>query len=88
MDAPEIHCKQTCRQLCTGIELAMTYEKRAILQYASIRNVCTEPEVKNMLNALIIQKQKSIELLERTQALLRSKFEVLDQIRDGFEMQT
>lgn len=81
----EIHCKQTCRNLCTAIEFAMTYEKRAILQYVSIRNVCTEPDVKLMLYELIIQKQKSIELLQKTQAALTSKFEVLDQVREGFE---
>lgn len=86
MSDVQIQCKQTCREVCTAIEIANTYEKRAILQYASIRNVCTEPDVKMMLNELIIQKQKSIELLERTQAMLHTKFEVLDQIRNGFEM--
>jgi hypothetical protein len=61
-------------------------EKEAILKYAYFRDECTYPDVKLMLNELIIQRQKSIQLLESTRELLRSRFEVLDQVREGFEI--
>jgi hypothetical protein len=40
-----------------------------------------------MLNDLIIEKKKAIELLEKTKELVRGKFGVLDQIRDGYELE-
>jgi len=81
-----IQCAHTCKGLCVALELATKQEKEAILQYAYFRDECTYPDVKLMLNELIIQRQKSIQLLEETQALLKSRFEVLDQVRDSFEM--
>ena len=79
-------CAHTCKGLCQALELAAGQEKKAILQYAYFRDECTYPDVKLMLNELIIQRQKSIRLLEETKSQLQSKFDVLDQIREGFEM--
>jgi hypothetical protein len=64
----------------------MKDEKEAILKYAYFRDECSYPDVKLMLNELILQRQKSIDLLNKTRTLLQEKFEVLDQIREGFEM--
>lgn len=86
MKNDQVLCAHTCKGLCTALELAAKKEKEAILQYAYFRDECTYPDVKLMLNELIIQRQKSIQLLEETQAQLQSKFEVLDQISEGFEM--
>jgi hypothetical protein len=69
------------------MELATINEKTAILQYASLRDECTYPDVKVMLNELIIEKQRSIELLEQTKELMKTKFGVIEQIREGFEME-
>jgi len=86
MVQPEVHCAHTCKGLCTAIEIAILKEKEAILQYDVLRDECTYPDVKPILNELIIQRQKSIRLLEEAKAMLKSKFEVLDQVRGGFEM--
>lgn len=86
MAATQTHCSHSCKEVCTALELASMNEKSAILQYGALRDECTYPDVKVMLNDLIIQKKKSIELIENTKELLRLKFEVLDQIREGFEM--
>jgi rubrerythrin len=85
MTTKQTDCAHSCKSYCNAIELAALREKEAILQYGALRDECEYPEVKTMLNELIIEKKKSIELLERTKSVLRSKFEVLDQIRDGFE---
>ena len=79
-------CAHTCKEYCNALEIASRYEKEAILKYASIRDECSYPDIKVMLNELIIEHKKSIDLLEKTKNLLQSKFEVLDQIRGGFEM--
>ena len=77
-------CAHSCKDLCQALELASAREREAILQYGSFRDECTYPDVKILLNELIIMRQKSIKLLEETKALLRTKFDVLDQIREGF----
>ena len=79
-------CAHSCKDLCSALEKAMEQEKKAILQYASFRDECNYPDVKVMLNELILLRQKSIRLLEETKLKLRTKFEVLDQIREGFNM--
>jgi len=79
------NCVQSCKELCNAIEFASSTEKEAILQYAYFRDACTYPDVKAILNELIINKKKSIELLEKTREALKTKFEVLDQIRAGFD---
>lgn len=81
-----LQCAHTCKGLCNALEVAMKEEKEAILKYAYFRDECSYPDVKLMLNELILQRQKSIDLLNKTRTLLQEKFDVLDQIREGFEM--
>ncbi len=85
MPEQTVRCTQSCKELCNAIEYASSTEKEAILRYAYFRDACTYPEVKTILNELIIQKKKSIELLEKTKEMLRNRFGVLDQIRAGFD---
>lgn len=85
MEQRQPRCTQSCRELCNAMEYASKAEKEAILQYAYFRDACTYPDVKTILNELIIQKKKSIELLEKTKEALRAKFDVLDQIRSSFD---
>lgn len=82
----DVQCAHTCKGLCTAIEIATLREKEAILQYDALRDECTYPDVKVLLNELILHRQKSIRLLDELRAMLKSKFEVLEQIQDGFEM--
>ena len=86
MNIPTIECAHNCKEFCTALETAMQREKDAILQYGALRDQCDYPDVKILLNELILQRQRSIGLLMETKALIKSKFEVLDQVREGFEM--
>ncbi len=85
MSQQEPRCTQSCKELCNALEYASASEKETILRYAYFRDACIYPDVKAMLNELIIHKKKSIELLEKTKETLRTKFVVLDQIRSSFE---
>jgi len=80
----DIKCAHGCKEFCTAIEMSMLREKEAILQYDALRDECDYPDVKVILNELILQRQKSIRLLEEAKQIMKSKFEVLDQIQDGF----
>ncbi len=84
MDQKNNECLHTCKGFCNALEIATLREKEAIIQYDSLRDECNYPDVKTILNELIIQRQKSIKLLEEAKLLMKSKFEVLDQIQDGY----
>ncbi len=86
MKTPTIECAHNCKEFCTALETAMQREKDAILQYGALRDQCDYPDVKILLNELILQRQRSIGLLVETKTLIRSKFEVLDQVREGFDI--
>ncbi len=86
MIKPDVHCAHTCKGFCTALEIATLKEKEAILQYDELRDECTYPDVKAILNELIIHREKSIRLLEEAKILLKSKFEVLGQIQSGFDV--
>lgn len=77
-------CVHSCKGFCNALEIATLREKEAIIQYDSLRDECEYPDVKAILNELIIQRQKSIKLLEEVKLLMKSKFDVLDQIQDGY----
>jgi hypothetical protein len=81
----ELECQKTCKETCTAMELTTRAEREAIMQYAALRDMCTYPPVKAMLNQLIIERTKSIKLLEQTRIILDEKFGVLDQIRGHME---
>jgi hypothetical protein len=81
-----LRCAQTCRGLCASLEIATKMEKDFILEYGMLRDACTYPDVKVILNEMIIRHQKAIQLLEETKIMLKRRFEVLDQIQEGFEL--
>lgn len=81
----DVKCAHGCKEFCTAMEIATLREKEAILQYDALRDECDYPDVKAILNELILQREKSIRLLEEAKLLMKSKFEVLDQIQDGFK---
>ncbi len=83
---PEVRCAHTCKGFCTALEIATLREKEAILHYDALRDECNYPDVRTILNELIIHRQKSIRLLEEAKSVLRSKFDVIEQIQEGFEL--
>ena len=85
MPKTSVQCAHTCKGLCTALEIALLREKEAILQYDALRDECDYPDVKTILNELIIHRQKSIRMLEEAKALIKTKFDVLEQIQEGFD---
>lgn len=87
MPAHQTQCAHTCKGLCTAMELALLREKEAILQYDALRDECAYPDVKVILTELILHRQKSIRMLEEAKALLNSRFAILDEVREGFDLE-
>jgi rubrerythrin len=86
MTNPTKLCPRTCAEVCTAIESALLAERTQILRYSDLRDQCVYPDVRVMLNELVIKKEKTIRFLENIKSELAEKFHVMDQIRDGFEM--
>jgi rubrerythrin len=86
MNTTEITCRHTCRGRCNAVDIAASQEKEAILRYAALRDECTYPDVKVILNELILQRQKSIRFLDELRVRLKERFEVLDQVQEGFNL--
>lgn len=81
----DVDCVHSCKGFCNALEIATLREKEAILQYDSLRDECDYPDVKAILNELIIQRQKTIRLLDEAKLILKSKFEIIDQIQNGLQ---
>ncbi len=85
MERTEIRCAQTCAGVCTALTAALAQEREAILTYGALRDQCTYPEVKIMLNQLILERKKTIELIEATAEALRTRFAALHDVQESFE---
>lgn len=85
MTSETVQCQHSCKANCQAIDAALEAEKSAILEYSLLRDQCTFPDVIVLLNSLIIERMKSIGLLEQTRERVCTSFAVLDQIREGYE---
>ena len=85
MERTEIRCAQTCAGVCSALNAALAQEREAILTYGALRDQCTYPEVKIMLNQLILDRKKTIELIETTSESIRSRFATLHDVQESFE---
>ena len=79
------NCVHSCKGLCAALDAAVIREQEAIKEYKSISAECDYPDVKILLNTLLAEREKSLQLLKEKAEMLRIKFDTLDQISDGFE---
>ena len=79
------NCVHSCKGLCAALDAAVIREQEAIKEYKSISAECDYPDVKILLNALLAEREKSLQLLKEKAEMLRVKFDTLYQINDGFE---
>jgi rubrerythrin len=79
------NCVHSCKGLCAALDAAVIREQEAIQEYKSISSECDYPDVKILLNALLAEREKTLQLLKEKADMLRVIFDTLDQISDGFE---
>jgi hypothetical protein len=85
MEHTDIRCAQTCAGVCAALTTSLVQEREAILHYGDLRDQCTYPEVKIMLNQLILERKKTIELIEATTESIRARFGALHDVQESFE---
>jgi hypothetical protein len=79
-------CPRSCAEVCIALETALRTEKQAILGYAELRDQCSFPEIRTMLNELVLRQEKTIRYIEEVKLAVAERFDVLEQIRAGFDM--
>jgi rubrerythrin len=77
-------CVHSCKGLCNAIAVAEQREQEAIHEYQRYADGCDYPDVKEVLNALIVERRKALQLLREKRELLTVKFAMIDRINDSF----
>jgi hypothetical protein len=79
------NCVHSCKGLCAALDAAVLREEEAIKEYKTISTDCDYPDVKILLNDLLREREKSLQLLKEKADMIRIKFDTLDQISDGYK---
>jgi rubrerythrin len=77
-------CVHSCKGLCTALEVAERREEEAIAQYRQYAAGCEYPDVKELLEALVADRERALHLLREKREALTVKFNVIDRINDSF----
>ena len=77
-------CVHSCRNLCNALEVAEHREREAITEYRNFRKDCDYPDVREMLDELIRDRERGLSRLEEVKRMLAERFSTLDRITDSF----
>ena len=81
MDAKCVH---SCNGLCNALEVAEHHEEQTIQEYRQYASQCDYPDVKEVLDALIADREKALCLLREKRDILLVKLHVTSRINDSF----
>ncbi len=77
-------CIHSCKGMCNALEVAEHREEEAIAQYRQYAAGCDYPDVKELLEALIADRERALHLLREKREMLSVRFNVIDRINDSF----
>jgi rubrerythrin len=77
-------CVHSCKGLCNALEVAEHREQETIAQYRQYAAGCDYPDVKELLDALIADREHALRLLREKREILTAKFNVIDRINDSY----
>ena len=77
-------CVHSCKGLCAALEVAEHHELETISQYKQYATGCEYPDVKELLEALVADRERALKLLREKRETLSVKFNVVDRINDSF----
>ena len=77
-------CVHSCKGLCNALTAAEHREEEAINEYRRYAAGCDYPEVKEVLDALIAERESGLRLLREKRQILTAKFAMIDSINDSF----
>jgi rubrerythrin len=77
-------CVHSCKGLCTALEVAERREQEAIREYRKFAVGCDYPDVRQILEELIRDREKALAILREKREMLTVKFDAIDRINDSF----
>ncbi|MCK5572269.1 MAG: hypothetical protein KAJ12_05890 [Bacteroidetes bacterium] len=80
----ENKCVHSCKGLCNALEVAEHRERESIKEYREFATTCDYPDVRDLLETLIRERERSLESLRAVREMLSVQFDTLDNISDSF----
>lgn len=77
-------CVHSCKGLCHALTVAEHHEEEALTEYRRFAAECDYPDVREVLDTLIADREKGLHFLRQKKELLMAKFNVIDRINDSF----
>ena len=77
-------CVHSCNGLCNALEVAEHREEETIQEYRQYASQCDYPYVREVLEALIADREKALLLLHEKREILLVKLNVTNRINDSF----
>jgi rubrerythrin len=77
-------CVHSCKGLCNALEVAEHREQEAIRHYADFAAHCDYPDVRELLQDLIKEREHSLALLRAKREMLSARFDAIDRITESF----
>jgi rubrerythrin len=77
-------CVHSCKGLCAALEVAEHREQEAIREYRKFAGGCDYPDVRQILEELIRDREKALAVLREKREILTVKFDAIDRINDSF----
>jgi rubrerythrin len=77
-------CVHSCKGLCNALTLAEQRETETIKEYREYAAGCDYPEVRDILETLVREREKMLAFLREQRAALEVKFATLDRINESF----
>lgn len=77
-------CVRSCKGLCSALEVAEKHEQEAIDEYRQYAVQCDYPDVRDLLEVLIREREHALAMLKEKRDILTVKFSALEKINDSF----
>jgi len=77
-------CVHSCKGLCNALSVAEHREAEAIKEYRDYATTCDYPEVKEILETLVREREKMLHLVREKRLILEVKFNTIDRINESF----
>ncbi len=77
-------CVHSCNGLCNALEVADHREQEAIKEYKQYAASCDYPDVREVLETLIREREQGLALLRQKREILTVKFNIIDKINESF----
>jgi rubrerythrin len=78
------NCVHSCKGLCSALEIAEHREQETIKEYQAYAASCDYPDIREILESLIADRERALRLLREKKEILTVRFGTIDGINESF----